>query len=77
MSWYLRNTHTSTVKVVRNFETEKKKHKEEEWEETGFNEISLVYICVPLLYGDPQRGHIKASSNAKGNFEFHFAFNIN
>jgi hypothetical protein len=77
MSWYLCNTYTSTVEVVRNLETEKKKYKEEEWEETGFNEISLVYIWVPLLLVDPQRGHFKASSNAKGNFEFHFAFSIN
>jgi hypothetical protein len=60
--------------VVPNLGTEKKKHKEEERKESGVNEISLVYICVPLLYGDPQRGHIQASSNMRGNFEFHFAF---
>jgi len=44
MSWYLRNTYTSTAEVVRNFETEKKKHKEENEKKPGFNEISLVCI---------------------------------
>jgi hypothetical protein len=62
---------------VPNLGTGKKKHKEGATTESGFNEISLVYICVPLLCGDPQRGHIKASSNVRGNFEFHFAFKIN
>jgi hypothetical protein len=55
--------------------TEKEEDKEEKVSQ--FNEISLVYICVPLLYRDRQRGSIKASSGVKGKLEFHFAFKIN
>jgi hypothetical protein len=54
-----------------------RKRKTKKRKERQINEISLVYISVPLFYGERQRGSIKAPSSVKGKLEYYSAVKIN